>query len=122
MSQRSMSTWIEKADFESAHSTELQQGQRRLQAAAAPHAGAFLTATPSPQLGLQLTNAEFASAVKLRLGVPVSPCDSWCPMCDQVLDTKCFHAVSCSAGGHRTTRHNALRDIVFRFAKAAGVL
>ena len=41
--------------------------------------------------------------------------ESWCPLCDAVMDSKGHHCRQCSAGGDRTVRHNKLRNEVFSF-------
>jgi len=70
---------------------------------------------------LRLAPAEFATAARLRLGVPVLCADSWCCKCDKVLDAGGFHATACLGGGDAAFRHNALRDYVYLFARSAGV-
>ena len=46
--------------------------------------------------------------------------DRWCPLCDQVYDTRGHHAKMCAAGGDRTLCHNALRNFLYRFLLANG--
>eukprot|EP00663_Eupelagonemidae_sp_cell21sb_P011775 gene11775-biopygen4742 len=43
-----------------------------------------------------------------------------CPQCSGTMDVWGDHALVCSCGGDRTTRHNLLRDLVLRFAKSSG--
>ena len=47
--------------------------------------------------------------------------DTWCPKCNGVLDTFCHHAAVCAAGGERTLRHNAARDVLCYWAERAGL-
>ena len=47
--------------------------------------------------------------------------DTWCPKCDGVLDKFSLHAGTCAAGGERTQRHNALRDLLASWADRAGL-
>ena len=43
-----------------------------------------------------------------------------CPLCGQCVDRWGDHALLCSCGGDRTIRHNAVRNICFEEAAAAG--
>ena len=95
--------------------------QARLRAAAAPHSSAWLQAQPSTCLDQRMTHPEFVTGLHLWLGKARASVDSWCPKCDQVMDTRGFHAMSCMAGGDAVKVHNALRDFVFKFARAAGL-
>ena len=47
--------------------------------------------------------------------------DACCPRCDCVLDKFSYHAGLCSAGGERTLKHHALRDILCSWAERAGL-
>jgi len=64
--------------------------------------------------------AEFTTELRRRLLAPVYKEECWCPCCDAVLDVHGRHAVACSGGGDRTTRHHAARNEVGRFAAEAG--
>ena len=81
----------------------------------------FLTAVPNQHLGTAMDPAEFTTSLRTRLGSTVAREDGWCPLCDSVLDTKGYHANVCCAGGDRTTRHNKVRNAVFKLAKAAAL-
>ena len=93
----------------------------RLRAAGAPHAGAWLAATPAPGLDQRMNHGEFVAAVKLTLGLPFIHADCWCPRCDQVLDRICAHAMACMSGGDTTRLHNSLRDAVYVKCLLAGL-
>ena len=93
----------------------------RMQAAGAPHAGAWLTALPSPSLGQRMTHPEFSTAAKVRLGLELLTADTWCPLCDEILDTRASHAMACMSGGDAVRLHNELRDAVFVKCMAAGI-
>ena len=77
---------------------------------AAPGARAFLTCVPSGRT--QMEPALFTAELRVRL-LPESSTDAWCPKCDAILDSHGHHAGMCIAGGERTLRHNALRDLVY---------
>ena len=93
----------------------------RMQAAGAAHAGAWLTALPSPSLGQRMTHPEFSTAAKVRLGLELLTADTWCPLCDEILDTRASHAMACMSGGDAVRLHNELRDAVFVKCMAAGI-
>jgi len=119
--QKSLSQRIDKAIFEELHQRGTACDQARLLAASAPHAGAWLTTPATKALRRRLTSGEFSAAAALRIGARVLPSDTWCPKCDRVLDSRVTHAVTCAAGGHRTVRHNLLRDVVFFMLHSLGV-
>ena len=97
------------------------EDKARLEAAAAPHAGAWLNAPATRAAGLRLTTAEFAAAALLRIGGHILSRDRWCPRCDQQLTQRAHHAVRCKAGGDITVRHNSLRDACYFRCGAAGI-
>ena len=80
----------------------------------------FFQAIPSKVLGLDVPAAEFVVEMRHRLCMKERPEDDWCPLCDQVLDTRGLHARTCCAGGDRTRRHNKTRNKGLSFAKRAG--
>ena len=43
------------------------------------------------------------------------------PRCDGILDVQNYHAGMCAAGGERTQRHHALRDLIFVWAERGGL-
>ncbi|CAK9077759.1 unnamed protein product [Durusdinium trenchii] len=84
---------------------------------AAPGARAFLTCVPSGRT--QMEPAVFTAELRVRLRVPESSTDAWCPKCDAILDSHGHHAGMCIAGGERTLRHNALRDLEAGFCRSS---
>ena len=82
-------------------------------------ARAFLAAVPSGKTTME--PAVFVQELRFRLGMPDASEDTWCPKCDAVLDKLSHHAAVCVAGGERTLRHNAVRDVVFDWAVRAGL-
>ena len=75
-----------------------------------------------PSLGeITMEPAVFVQELRFRLGMPDASEDTWCPKCDAVLDKLSHHAAVCVAGGERTLRHNAVRDVVFDWAVRAGL-
>ena len=59
--------------------------------------------------------------LRVRLRIPDAESDTWCPLCDAVLDHHSHHAGMCVAGGERTQRHHAVRDLVHSWAQRAGL-
>ena len=93
--------------------------QAVLQSEAGVGARSFLCAAPSGRTRME--PAVFAAELRMRLGIPDAEDDCWCPRGDGVLDRWNFHAGMCVAGGERTQRHNAIRDLVFQWADRAGL-
>ena len=97
-------------------------GQReaaRLRCLGNAHAGDWLTACPSPSLGLNLRGPEFTMVLKYRLGCPVFSSEVPCPACRQPSDVMGDHALGCGSQGERIMRHNLLRDVLYQTAAAA---
>lgn len=80
---------------------------------------AFLSAIPSGRT--QMEPAVFTTEIRARLRVTEADHDTWCPLCDAVLDCYSHHAGMCAAGGERTQRHNAVRDLVYDWCKRGGL-
>ena len=57
----------------------------------------------------------------MRLGLELLTADTWCPLCDEILDTRASHAMACMSGGDAVRLHNELRDAVFVKCMAAGI-
>ena len=93
----------------------------RLSSLCLPQAGAWLTCTPLPALGLHLRGAEFVLSCKFRLGLPVYDQLGPCPNCGKESDVLGDHSLVCGTGGERIVRHNAVRDAIFETAAAAGL-
>ena len=83
------------------------------------HAGDWLTAIPSPGLGLLLKPSEFVAAMRYRLGHPIFSSDGPCLACKQPSDRLGDHAMNCAWQGERIARHNWLRDELYNTAAAA---
>ena len=121
LAQRDLSLAIEEAAFASLKARGETEDRARLEAAAAPHAGAWLNAPATRAAGLRLSTAEFAGAALLRVGGRVLSRERWCPKCDQQLTRRAHHSIRCKDGGDITVRHNSLRDECFFRCSAAGM-
>ena len=73
--------------------------------------------------GLHLKRAEFITAIRYRLGLPVFRVQGECPMpgCHVVNDIMGDHAISCAIGGEHISKHNHVRDAILKAAVEAGL-
>jgi hypothetical protein len=94
--------------------------KQRLLRVAQPHAGGFVTATPSEEDGKDviLRPRVFRIAIRYRLGVPVLPNEIPCPLCMQTINIYGDHATCCRMAGDLITRHNTIRNFVNGIARA----
>jgi hypothetical protein len=86
----------------------------------ADHASNWLSMIPDFQKGLSYNNSEFSKLLKYWLHLDVYPEEAKCPLfsCGAKLDEKGIHALSCKSSPDRITKHNNVRDIIFREAEA----
>ena len=73
-----------------------------------PGAGAWLFALPD-SLESHIPAPLFRVSL---LRMPIWSQDTNCPLCGQVMDQWCDHALVCGCSGDRVTRHNLVRDVV----------
>ena len=71
-------------------------------------AGQWLVAPPSEDFGTLLEGELFRCAAKRRVRMKLCPVAAPCPLCGDALDSYMDHALTCSCGGDRTVRHNAV--------------
>jgi len=93
--------------------------QRRFESLDNKFCGNWLIVVPNEHFGTELSSLEFNTAVKFRLGAQLFPVDSVCSECESPMDIKGVHSSHCMLGGNRSSRHNAVRDIVYSFASSA---
>ena len=91
----------------------------RLHTGAATGARTLWELTPSTTLDNHLSHADFAIAVRLRLGVDVAGDASCCRFCGSVADAGGKHALSCMSGGDAVTLHNQVRDLIHDYCRRA---
>ena len=102
----------------------------RLRSAGGPTAGRLWTAQAGAP-GTNLTDAEWRTATRYRLGIPLGPGTYHCqnratdpdalrPTCGKRLGGFGCHALCCSYGPLRNTHHNELADLVARMSQEAG--
>ena len=101
--------------FDSLKQCSTIRDQARLNAISEPHAGAWLTAIPNPNLGLAMSRHEFTVALRLRLGIPLFPShpNAVCCPCAQLIDKFGDHLLGCRKNSLRSKRHDALRDTIY---------
>lgn len=82
-----------------------------------PHAGAWVTAVPACDDGMDtvMKPQVFRTAVAYRLGATVVPSEVPCRMCTQTVETLGDHASCCARNGDLIVRHNRVRNLVARF-------
>ena len=118
-SQRDLSQHIDSAEWDAILLAADTATRAALFSEAGAGARAFLAALPAGKTRME--PAIFTTELGVRLGVPEATEDVWCPRCDGILDSCGHHAAMCVAGGERTQRHNAVRDLVCNWAERAGL-
>lgn len=117
--QKQLTQALDAASWDAQVSTSSLTGRALLLSEATQGGRAFLTARPAGPLCLE--PAIFLAELRHRLGMPDAADDAWCPQCNGILDRFSLHAGTCSAGGERTLRHHAVRDVIYRWAERAGL-
>lgn len=72
-----------------------------------------------PIHGNKFTNIQFSYALRLWLGLNIIDHEQQCKLCDKIMDTKGYHAMTCLKGGNIIRRHNAIRNIIAGWATKA---
>mmetsp|Transcript_2547 Transcript_2547/g.5878 ORF Transcript_2547/g.5878 Transcript_2547/m.5878 type:complete len:633 (+) Transcript_2547:396-2294(+) len=111
--------WADSSTKERLAGAATPRDRARLLSAAGAQAGAFLHALPLAHDRLRLHPAEIRVAIGFRLGLTLLP-EHQCPECGEPLDPGGDHAVSCSHGGDRISRHNLLGRILGSALASAG--
>ena len=117
--QKTLSQKLDQAgwDEQLVHATVT--GRATLLSEASIGGRAFLNAVPAGRTRME--PAAFICELRVRLRIPDAESDTWCPLCDAVLDHHSHHAGMRVAGGERTQRHHAVRDLVHSWAQRAGL-
>ena len=119
MTQKALTARSDAASWTRHLSTSSITARALLRSEAEQGARAWLAAVPAAKTRME--GAAFVMELQRRLGVPDAPADAWCPKCDGIMDRFSLHAGTCAAGGERTQRHNALRDLLASWAARAGL-
>ena len=86
-------------------------GLARLNSCSAPHASGWLYGCAEATEEEWLTGSELVTALRIRLGLPVSEAEGPCRICGvAVADRFGVHGMCCLAGGLRTRLHHGARD------------
>ena len=117
--QKALSKRIDEARFAERFERSGPADRAHLHSECGLGAYGFLQAVPSRRAGTAIGKQEFNCILAERLGVQMLPKDEWCPVCDEVLDSKLRHCSRCVAGGEKTVKHHRARNVVFRKARAA---
>ena len=122
--QRHMWDALDRASISS-----LSDGAReRLEECSGPEGGAYLVAGRT-ELGTSLTDTEWRSYTKLRLGMPIvaaMPCQlvrvskDERRICGAMMDTDGRHCIACKVGGAVTAAHGEGCQIIAEAAREAG--
>ena len=93
VTQKSLSSKLDDHLFKVLLDTSSIADKARLLSVSSPHAGSWLSVTPSKGLGLHLDPSQFQVAIKWWLGLDLSY-GSCCPLCPEIaLDPLGYHAV-----------------------------
>ena len=117
--QQDLSRLLDQAGWASQLNTASAVGRASLISESDSGGRAFLAAIPHG--GKRMDSSLFVAELRLRLQVEDAADDTWCPKCDAVLDKHSHHAAVCLAGGERTHRHHAVRDLIASWAERAGL-
>jgi hypothetical protein len=91
----------------------------RLLASQSPMSGCWLSALPSPSLGLYLGDAELRIAIGLRLGCSIVR-EHIC-RCGTQVTSAGLHGLSCRKSAGRQSRHSSINAIISRALNSADV-
>ena len=117
--QHALSHLLDEAGWSAQLANASVTGRATLLSEASVGGRAFLNAVPHGRTRME--PASFVSELRARLQVPDADVDTWCPLCDSVLDQYSHHASMCMAGGERTQRHHAVSDLVYAWAQRGGL-
>lgn len=81
----------------------------------------WLTVMPDKFRNHEFTNAQMATLIKFWLNMDTFPEDTRCPLtaCNDLLDPKGVHALTCKAAGDRIRKHNSIVDFIYQQAISA---
>ena len=119
MKQKALTSLADAASWNRHLSASTVAARALLRSEAEQGARAWLAAVPAATTRME--GAAFVMELQRRLGMPDALADTWCPKCDGIMDRFSLHAGTCAAGGERTQRHNALRNLLASWADRAGL-
>ena len=101
------------------HSDELRRAHLNLTSASG--AGQWLHTPPCPAFQKTASPLLYKRMIQRWLRAPIFEAESYCPLCDEVMDVYGDHCLVCPCGGDRTKRHHLLRNETFHICSAAGL-
>jgi hypothetical protein len=118
--QSALSLMINEKLFNNLFSLADIDHKAKLMCITADQASNWLSMIPDPHKGLAYSNSEFSKLLRFWIHLDVYPENSKCPLfsCGAKLDEKGTHALSCKSSPDRITKHNNIRDVIFREAEA----
>lgn len=116
--QKELSSKIDEVFLEKLMSSTSRYTKARMKSILGPSASSWLSVIPSPKMSF--SNRQFQIAMKLHLGCPVYPETSKCK-CNAPLDRYGLHSLTCKSKGDIIARHNAVRNVIYNYCKAAGL-
>ena len=117
--QQQLSRALDKGSFEARRAGLTPADQAQLLSECCAGSYNFLEAVPNKQLGKAMDGPEFCCTLAERLCVKTLAEDQWCPLCDEILDSRLRHPCRCVAGGEKTIRHHKARNLVYQDAVGA---
>jgi hypothetical protein len=106
------------ADFVESASCTLHD-KARLHSVSGAHASDWLRVIPRGEF--KLSNLQMTVSLKWFLGLPLCSVGLLCRSCQKPFDPCGAHAVTCNSDSGIISRHNALRDVVWKFAQKSGL-
>ena len=117
--QRPSSEDVDRATLDRLIEHGTPRDKQRLRRLDCKHANSWLTALPSITDGRDTVMSPkiFTTAVSRLLGLPVYSNSTPCPLCQQTMDTLGDHALCCKKTQDTITRHNRLRNWIFKLGE-----
>lgn len=110
LSQKDLSTAVDKAAWTSLFADSDPARQAHLSLLCSGDSDLWLHASPTKAGNNIVEPTLYSTMLKRRLRALIFDDEFHCPFCDGVMDRFADHALTCTGGGDRTKRHNAIRN------------
>ena len=117
--QKDFSLAVDKASFSRLLEGASEHDKARLLAVSSPGASSWLGVIPSAKLRQVYEPREFTTLLRFWTGQKLTHLKADCPFCDQAMDPRGYHALTCRKSGSLGIRHNALREAFLHFCHVA---